>query len=80
MIEYASYVRHEDVDDYLNIGWKISDLLDGTPHGRYSVIMQWPLPGEPRKPGRRQPLQGHGDSAGGIYREEPAIVSGGMRR
>lgn len=40
------YVRHEDVADRTQQGWvKLADL--GWPHGRWSVLMGWWLPGDP---------------------------------
>jgi hypothetical protein len=49
-IEYLHYVRHHNVEEYLGLGWSISDFLDGTPHGQYAVLMQWDGEGEPRTP------------------------------
>jgi hypothetical protein len=57
MIEYVHFVRHHDVEGFHELGWRISDYLDGTPHGQYAVIMQWEGDGEPRTP-----LRHHSDS------------------
>ena len=40
-IEHVAYVRHHDIPSYYELGWVISDFLDCTPHGQYSVIMEW---------------------------------------
>ena len=44
------YVLHERINDYLQLGWKLADDLQGTPHGNYSVLMQWDKEGEPIEP------------------------------
>jgi len=32
-------VRHHDVQRFHLMGWMITDTLDGTPHGAWSVLM-----------------------------------------
>jgi hypothetical protein len=44
---YIRYVRHADVQAYLDKGWVISNELDGTHHGYYSKIMTWTGVGDP---------------------------------
>jgi hypothetical protein len=76
MIEqWVQFVRHHDVEGFHELGWRISDYLDGTPHGQYAVIMQWEGKGEPRTPlqnqsdrdDRHQRFQGEG---GGVLADE----------
>jgi hypothetical protein len=56
MIEHVAYVRHHDVADFYEVGWTISSFFDGPEnHGTYSVIMQWPGRGEPRRPLQNKP-------------------------
>jgi hypothetical protein len=61
MIEYVHFVRHHDVEGFHELGWRISDYLDGTPHGQYAVIMQWEGEGEPRTPLQNKPDRHHAD-------------------
>lgn len=35
------FVRIERAADYLMLGWLPLPALDGTPHGKWSVLMQW---------------------------------------
>ena len=51
MPHFFKYVRHDDVDLYLALGWCPSDALAGTHHGEWAVLMLWicscqcPMPG-----------------------------------
>lgn len=47
MIEWLRYVIHAEVDKFLAQGWEISDDLQGTSHGQWSVLMKWTGEGEP---------------------------------
>ncbi len=47
MIEWLRYVIHAEVEKFLAQGWEISDDLQGTSHGRWSVLMRWTGEGEP---------------------------------
>lgn len=43
--EILQFVRHEDVESYMQLGWQPSGIdggLVGTPHGQYAIIMVWP--------------------------------------
>lgn len=35
------FVRHEAALDHARLGWHLADTLEGTPHGLWSVLMQW---------------------------------------
>jgi hypothetical protein len=35
------FVRHHKVLDYARVGWDIADTLQGTHHGRWSILMVW---------------------------------------
>lgn len=42
------YVRHENVVRAIELGYIAHpEALEGTPHGRYSMLMEWPLSSEP---------------------------------
>ena len=42
--QIVAYVRIPDIDDHLKMGWLyLTDLL-GTPHGEWSVLMEWKCP------------------------------------
>lgn len=41
------YVEHRDVAAMQRLGWRVTDRLAGTNHGRYSVLMVWEGEGEP---------------------------------
>lgn len=47
MITLLRYVVHAQVPDYIAKGWRISDDLQGTSHGQWSVLMVWEGDGEP---------------------------------
>lgn len=47
MIQWLRYVPHHLVGPMLAKGWTISDDMQGTHHGNYSVIMIWRGEGEP---------------------------------
>jgi hypothetical protein len=36
------YVPHRFVPEYLALGWIQHDSLDGTHHGHYSKLLEWP--------------------------------------
>lgn len=36
------YVRHDDVPAYQALGWMRHSGLDGTHHGEYSALCEWP--------------------------------------
>jgi hypothetical protein len=36
------YVRHEDVECYLHVGWEIAADLSDCYHGEFAVLMRWP--------------------------------------
>jgi len=38
------FVRHENAQSYLDLGWIVHDGLRGTHHGQYSTIIEWPHP------------------------------------
>lgn len=49
------YVLHKHVPDYLALGWIKHDSLDGTHHGHYSKLMEWPFSDRPiETPPRRE--------------------------
>ena len=51
--QYARYVPHWLAQDYARMGWCIcGDVLDGTPHGAYSVLCAWLCDCKPREPAR----------------------------
>lgn len=50
MITWLRYVSHYDIDQFSALGWRLSDDLTGTHHGKYSVIMFWGKDGEPEVP------------------------------
>jgi hypothetical protein len=40
------YVRHDDVECYLHVGWVIAADLSDCYHGEFGVLMmQWPFDG-----------------------------------
>ena len=41
---YFRYVLHERAEDYERLGWCLADHLQGTSHGRWSVLMVWLCP------------------------------------
>ena len=49
---WLQYVPHHKILLYLAEGWSISDELHGTPHGHYSVLMQYDGDGDPPQPER----------------------------
>lgn len=46
------YVRIDDVWAYAAIGWQRTYILDKTPHGQWSAVMEWKGEGEERIPER----------------------------
>lgn len=49
-ISYFRYVRLHLVEAFEALGWKRTSALIDTPHGDYSMLMQWAGDGEPREP------------------------------
>lgn len=47
MITWLRYVPHRAITVHLAKGWKLVDELHNTPHGNYSVLMQWGGENEP---------------------------------
>ena len=45
-LRWFRYVRHAERERYEREGWLFADDL-GPTHGRWSVLMEWPGPGEP---------------------------------
>jgi len=41
------FARHEDVAAWMNCGWIVHKSLDGTHHGRWAALIEWPKPDEP---------------------------------
>lgn len=37
-----AYVRYEQAADFLRTGWLPHPSLQGTNHGNYAVLMEWP--------------------------------------
>lgn len=53
--EILQFVRHDDVEAYMQLGWQPTSIdggLIGTPHGVYSIIMVWPCQCPLRRPQR----------------------------
>lgn len=46
MAKIFRFVRHENAQSYLDLGWVAHDGLKGTHHGQYSTIIEWPRPDE----------------------------------
>lgn len=44
------YVPFHLVRAYEALGWQVTTILLGTPHGEYSVALQWLGNGEPVEP------------------------------
>ena len=49
-VSYFRYVRLHLVAAFEALGWKQTPALIDTPHGDYSMLMQWAGKGEPREP------------------------------
>lgn len=59
-VQFFRYVRHEDIGDYLVLGWMVAGDL-GPTHGQWSALMQWPCEcalAEPMKVRRNDPRPG----------------------
>lgn len=37
----VAYVRIHETDDFCRCGWVPTSALEGTGHGRWSVLMEW---------------------------------------
>jgi hypothetical protein len=44
------YVRHDDVESYLHVGWVIAADLSDCYHAQFGVLMQWPTLDGPEDP------------------------------
>lgn len=44
------FVRHSDVQLYADLGWLIHNSLDGTHHGQWSKLIEWPHDDPPPEP------------------------------
>jgi hypothetical protein len=44
------FVRHENAQSYLDLGWIAHDGLKGTHHGQFSTIIEWPGEEPPSEP------------------------------
>jgi len=57
MLETFRFVRHHEALDYCRLGWCPRPALDGTPHGQYSVMIEWlcacPAPNMKSPPDKR---------------------------
>ena len=41
-VKTYQYIRHNRVQEYLDMGWKVASDLAGTHHGHWSVLMEAP--------------------------------------
>ena len=44
------FVRNQEVEDWLRVGWIKHDSLADTHHGQWSTLMEWTGSDEPVKP------------------------------
>ena len=53
------FVRHADVQSFVDLGWRTHTGLDDTHHGRWSKLIEWPHDEPPREPEIKEvPLAG----------------------
>lgn len=54
MISFFQYVRHQDIENFLALGWEPTRSLSGTHHGDHAILMKWPHDGDPKVPERTE--------------------------
>lgn len=53
------FVRHAELQSFVDLGWIAHDSLDGTHHGRWSKLIEWTHDEPPREPETKEvPLAG----------------------
>lgn len=52
------FVRHEQVQFYLDAGWIKHRSLEGTHHGQWSALIEWPFADRPPEAPKDIPLAG----------------------